>query len=54
VLDFFCKWHLENPGWLKGEILGSNGTITLPVIPSQLSRYCEFACYSICCSEGFL
>jgi hypothetical protein len=29
VLDFFCLWHLENPGWLKGEILGSNGTITL-------------------------
>jgi len=54
VLDFFCVWHLENPGWLKGEILGSNGTITLPAFPSQLSTYCEFACYSICCSEGFL
>ena len=53
VFNFFSVWHLANPGWLKGEILGSNGTITLPVIPSQLSRYCVFACYSICCSEGF-
>jgi hypothetical protein len=28
-VNLFSGWHLENPRWMNGEILGSNGTINI-------------------------